>query len=98
MDVRRIVGANVKKHRLAAGLSQEELALRVEIVDQGYISGLEIGKRNPTILTVWLVANALGVEPGRLLSTEGLPSGLTSGPIKIVSRRTGRSEIDSPGQ
>ncbi|WP_242442897.1 helix-turn-helix transcriptional regulator [Magnetospirillum sp. 15-1] len=91
------MGANVKKHRLAAGLSQEELALRVEIVDQGYISGLEIGKRNPTILTIWLVANALGLEPGQLFSTAGLPADWTSGPIKIVSRRTGRSEIDSPG-
>lgn len=32
-------------------------------VDQGYISSLEAGKRNPTILTVWHASAALGVLP-----------------------------------
>lgn len=53
---------NIKEARLAAGMSQEELAARMD-VDQGYVSSLEAGKRNPTILTMWHVAEALGVLP-----------------------------------
>ena len=29
-------------------------------VDRGYISGLELGQRNPTIITLWHAAQALG--------------------------------------
>jgi transcriptional regulator with XRE-family HTH domain len=31
-------------------------------VDRAYISGLELGDRNPTVLTLWHVAEALGVK------------------------------------
>jgi transcriptional regulator with XRE-family HTH domain len=65
MDVRRIVGLNVRKARINAGLSQEELAGRMG-VEQLYISGLEAGRRNPTLVTLWKAANALGVETGTL--------------------------------
>jgi len=60
-DVRRMVGDNVKKLRLAAGLSQAELAHRMG-VDRAYVSGLEQGQRNPTIISLWHVAKALGVS------------------------------------
>lgn len=60
-DVRRIVGRNVKRLRLAAGLSQAELAQRMG-VDRAYVSGLELGRRNPTIVTLWHLAKALGVK------------------------------------
>ena len=62
MDVRKIVGENVRRLRSAAGISQEELATRMG-VDQGYVSSLEAGKRNPTVLTLWHAALALNVEP-----------------------------------
>jgi transcriptional regulator with XRE-family HTH domain len=65
MDIRRVVGENVRRHREAAGLSQEELAARMG-VDQGYVSSLEAGRRNPTILTMWHVAVALEVQPASL--------------------------------
>lgn len=60
-DVRRLVGNNVRRLRLAAGLSQAELAARME-VDRAYVSGLELGQRNPTIVTLWHVSQALGVK------------------------------------
>jgi transcriptional regulator with XRE-family HTH domain len=60
-DVRRMVGRNVKRLRSAAGLSQAELAERMG-VDRAYVSGLELGQRNPTILTLWHVAEALGAK------------------------------------
>lgn len=66
MDVRRIVGLNVRKARIDAGLSQEELAGRMG-VEQYYISGLEAGRRNITVVTLWKAAMALNVEPGVLL-------------------------------
>jgi transcriptional regulator with XRE-family HTH domain len=59
-DVRRMVGRNVKRLRIAARLSQAELAERMG-VDRAYVSGLELGQRNPTILTLWHIAKALGV-------------------------------------
>ena len=65
MDIRRSVGENVRRYREAAGLSQEGLAARIG-VDQGYVSKLEAGQRNPTIVTVWHVAKALDVKPSDL--------------------------------
>lgn len=67
MDVRKIVGLNVRKARIDAGLSQEELAGRMG-VEQYYISGLEAGRRNLTIVTLWKAALALGIEPDVLLA------------------------------
>jgi transcriptional regulator with XRE-family HTH domain len=66
MDVRRQLGLNVKRFRIAAGMSQDELVQRMG-VDQGYVSGLEVGRQNPTVLTVWHAAVALGTTPSRLL-------------------------------
>lgn len=59
-DARRLVGQNVRKLRLAAKISQAELAARMG-VDRAYVSGLELGQRNPTVVTLWHIAKALGV-------------------------------------
>jgi transcriptional regulator with XRE-family HTH domain len=59
-DVRLMVGRNVKRLRLAAGLTQAALAERMG-VDRAYVSGLELGQRNPTIVTLWHITKALGV-------------------------------------
>ncbi len=67
MDVRKIVGLNIRKARTAAGLSQEELAGRMG-VEQYYISGLESGRRNITLVTLWKAAIALDVEPSMLVA------------------------------
>jgi transcriptional regulator with XRE-family HTH domain len=65
-DVRRLVGGNVRRLRVAAGLTQAKLAERLG-VDRAYVSGLERGERNPTIITLWHTAKALGVKVGALL-------------------------------
>jgi len=36
-------------------------------VDRAYVSGLEQGERNPTIVTLWHTAKALGVKVRALL-------------------------------
>ena len=67
MDVRRTIGANVRRIRLARDLSQEAVAEMMG-VDRAYISALELGRRNPTVITLWHVAQALGVTLGELVA------------------------------
>ena len=50
MDMRKLVGRNAARLRKAAGLTQEQLAERSGFSQQ-YISGLEQGRRNPTVVT-----------------------------------------------
>lgn len=83
----------MRKYRVAAGLSQQELALRVELIDQGYISGLEVGRRNPTAITLWLIARALQIDPGQLFSIEGFTEKWAQGPVVISSTRSGRKRV-----
>jgi transcriptional regulator with XRE-family HTH domain len=51
-DVWLTVGRNVRRLRIAVGFSQAELAERMG-VDCAYVSGLELGQRNPTVVTLW---------------------------------------------
>ena len=78
-DVRLLVGRNIKRQRIAAGLSQAKLAERMG-VDRAYVSGPELGQRNPTIVTLWHVGQALDVKlvsffveakPGRSRARKG---------------------------
>ncbi len=73
MDVRRLVGENVRRYRLAAFLTQEQVAERMG-VDRAYVSSLELGTRNPTIVMLWHAAQALGVEVHMLLKPSGVRS------------------------
>lgn len=59
--MRRLVGRNVRRIRLERGLSQEQFAEASGFTQQ-YLSGLETGRRNPTIVTLYELASALGVE------------------------------------
>lgn len=61
MDVRARVGLNVQGARRQRGLSQEELADRAA-VHQTYLSGVERGKRNPTIVVLEKIASALDLD------------------------------------
>lgn len=61
MDMRKLVGRNVRRIRLRTGLTQEKLA-EISGFSQQYISGLEQGNRNPTVVTVYEIASALGVN------------------------------------
>ncbi len=61
MDMRRLVGRNVKKLREERGLTQEQFA-DLSGFSQQYISSLEQGHRNPTVITLYELAMALGVS------------------------------------
>jgi len=66
MDIRRKVGLNVKKFRKECGWSQETLAFECEL-HRTYVSGVERGVRNPTVLILQKIADALGIPAARLL-------------------------------
>jgi transcriptional regulator with XRE-family HTH domain len=66
-DVRANLARNLIAARLKAGISQEDLAGLAE-VDRTYVSGIERGKRNPTILVVSKFAKVLGLTTAELLS------------------------------
>ena len=72
MDMRRLVGSNVSRIRNQRGLTQEQLA-DLSGFSQQYISGLESGKRNPTVVTVYELAKALGVSHLDLLRQHKAP-------------------------
>jgi transcriptional regulator with XRE-family HTH domain len=73
MDVKVLVGRNVRRFRLAKGLTQEDLT-EASGVSQQYISELERGARNPTIDTLAKIALALGVTTTDLFAPDPDPS------------------------
>ncbi|CAA2142217.1 helix-turn-helix domain-containing protein [Hyphomicrobium sp. ghe19] len=66
MDVRRRVGINLKKFREERGFSQEAFADHCGL-HRTYISGIERGVRNPTVLIVEKIAKALKISAAELL-------------------------------
>lgn len=75
MDMRVLVGENVRRVRQGLGLTQEAFA-EISGFSQQYISSLEKGHRNPTIVTIYELATALGVSHLDLLQ---IPSGSGGG-------------------
>jgi len=61
MDMRALVGRNVRRARERAKMTQEQFADKSGFSQQ-YISDLERGRRNPTIVTLYELAQALGVS------------------------------------
>lgn len=59
-------GKKVRALRAARDLSQEELAEHANL-DRTYISGIERGKRNVSIVNLYKIANALRVTASELL-------------------------------
>lgn len=70
MDVRRLVGRNFAHLRKEKGLTQEQLEERSGFSQQ-YLSGLERGRRNPTIVSLYQIAQALGVSHVELVEPDG---------------------------
>ncbi len=66
MAIQHPIGTNVRRIREQKGWSQEKLAEMAEL-DRTYISGIERGLRNPTIIVVQRIADALGVNAWDLL-------------------------------
>jgi transcriptional regulator with XRE-family HTH domain len=65
MKAQRLVAWNLRRLRVARGQSQEGLALESE-VDRSYMSRLERGVVNPTIVVLEQIAEALGAHISEL--------------------------------
>lgn len=61
MDIRSVVGKNMATIRKQKGLSQEELAFECDL-HRTYISGIERGVRNPTVVILDKIAGALKIS------------------------------------
>ena len=66
MRAREIVGWNVRRLRVARGVSQERLAFDSG-VDRSYVGGLERGEMNPTVDVLERLAATLEVDPFELM-------------------------------
>jgi transcriptional regulator with XRE-family HTH domain len=69
MDMRKLVGRNFARLRREKRLTQEEVEARSGFSQQ-YLSGLEQGQRNPTVVTLYELAQALGVSHVDLVAPE----------------------------
>ena len=67
MDIRILVGKRVKELRNNIGISQEELADIAEL-DRTYITSVECGKRNISIVNIEKLAKALKVSLSEIFS------------------------------
>jgi len=85
----RYLGANVRRLRDRADLSQAELAEQVGISVVA-LSRIERGTVDVYLSTVVRLAQALSVKPGRLLEAAKLP------PARIGRRKLARARTSSP--
>jgi len=69
MEIRKRIGWNIRRLRAERELTQEDFATDSGF-DRGYISGLERGVRNPSVLVLERVARALGVDVAELLNAK----------------------------
>ncbi len=61
MDMRKLVGRNFTRLRKQKRFTQEKFA-ELSGFTQQYISDLERGRRNPTVVTLFELASTLGVS------------------------------------
>ena len=69
MNILKRFGQKVRKIRLQQGLSQEKLA-ELSGIHRTYISSLELGKRNVSLVNIYALAKALQIPPEELLTKE----------------------------
>ena len=65
MDVRKRIGWNLRRLRKERDITQEDFATDSGI-DRGYISGVERGVRNPSVLVLARISGAVGVDIAEL--------------------------------
>jgi transcriptional regulator with XRE-family HTH domain len=61
------LGDELRIARVAAGLTQEELAFKAKI-SRNYVSLLELGEKSPTVSVLLRVCKALGVKASAIIA------------------------------
>jgi transcriptional regulator with XRE-family HTH domain len=87
-EVTMNLGRSIKMCRTNRGLSQEDLATRIDM-SASYISLIEQGKRDPAISTIEEVANALDVPVSLLTFLAAEPGELKGVPEDLCDKLTG---------
>ncbi|MFZ5703367.1 MAG: helix-turn-helix domain-containing protein [Pseudomonadota bacterium] len=64
--LREIVAANIRRHRKALGMSQQDFAYDIEM-DRTYFGGIERGERNVSIDNIERIAKGLSIHAYLLL-------------------------------
>lgn len=78
LEIFKQVGRNIQQIRIGKGLSQVDLVGRIEgNIDTTNISRIEQGRTNPTLLTLYRIAQALEVSLSDLV---------TNNMVKIVEK------------
>ena len=67
MDMRRLVGQNLRRARKAKGLTQEQLADLTGFAQQ-HLSDIETGQGNPTVVTLYELSQVLDVTVASLVT------------------------------
>lgn len=67
MTIEAAFGAVVREARKQRGISQEQLAFDSDL-DRSFISQVECGHKQPSIVTIFQLAKALSTTPAKLLS------------------------------
>lgn len=73
------LGARMRASREALGLIQQEVSVQAGF-NRAYLSFMELGRRNPGVLTVVRVASVLGVDPAEWF--KGLSPGVGGLPAR----------------
>ena len=68
-----VLAANQRRLRVAAGLSQTELAVAASVT-KSTVAAIEQGRANPRLDTLETIARALGVEVAELLAAGDAPT------------------------
>jgi XRE family transcriptional regulator, fatty acid utilization regulator len=78
----KVVCAGIRRRRIEAGLTLEDLAKRAGITPN-YLGAVELGKRDPSLSTLEAIANGLGIALGELFGDAPALSelGLTTGQL-----------------
>ncbi|MBU8841237.1 MULTISPECIES: helix-turn-helix domain-containing protein [Mycolicibacterium] len=74
-EILAALGAAIRERRIAAGLTQAQLAERAGI-GRVHLSHIEFGRKSPTVVVLVHLARALGIAPAALLETQS-PDGTT---------------------
>ena len=74
MDILKVFGSNVKKHRQAMGISQEAFAEKCGL-HRTYISAIECYRRSISLDNIQRIADALEIETYKLFIEEEIENG-----------------------
>jgi transcriptional regulator with XRE-family HTH domain len=68
LSIELAFGAVIRELRKKSGRSQEDIAFD-SALDRSFISLLETGRQQPSLITIFQLAKSLGVSPSQIISS-----------------------------